>query len=90
MPEATLSFTEGDHLLSSAVLPGEIQSVAKQSWWTQAVKWGTVLVPDTGYVLREAHSHLGDPSARPVHQLHHHWPQSPSQKSGSLRHVRPV
>ena len=38
MPEATLSFTEGDHLLSSAVLPGEIQSVAKQSWWTQAVK----------------------------------------------------
>lgn len=38
-----MSFTEGDHLLSSAVLPGEIQSVAKQSWWAQAVKWGTVL-----------------------------------------------
>lgn len=32
VPEATASFTEVDHLLSAAELPGEIQSVAKQGW----------------------------------------------------------
>lgn len=32
VPEAAASFAEVDHLLSSAELPGEIQSLAKQGW----------------------------------------------------------
>lgn len=58
VPEATASFTEVDHPLSSAELPGEIQSLAKQGWQTQAVPWNTVLVPNTAYMAGVKHKDI--------------------------------
>ena len=61
VPEATVSFTEVDHLLSSAGLPGEIQSLAKQGCQTQAAPWGTVLVPNTASMARVKHKVIWRP-----------------------------